>query len=506
MDNINQILERENIMTQIKFILQSFDKNCNELSFKRGIYIYGSPGCGKTEFVMHLLKEMDYDIIKYDAGDVRNKLLIDTLTSNNISNCNVLDRMKGITKKIAIVMDEIDGMNNGDKGGINSLIKLIRQKKTKKQKLENKTVNPIICIGNYYIDKKIKELIKVCNTFELKTPNIHQMTTLLHQNIPELNIENNIISNDLICSPQLTNEEIEEKNNIENNEDDIRSRMSLKQIILDYIQGDIRKLNFIINLHKKKPELLVKETIQNIFHVKTFNEDSKKITQSLIEKPVNIRNHNTIMNETDRTIVALLWHENIIDTLYKIKKNKSFPLYYKLLENICFADYTDRITFQKQIWQFNEMSSLIKTFHNNKIYHDTLTNSFESGVSDETLLPTNKILKEKDNKNISEIGEIRFTKVLTKYSTEYNNLMFIYNLCQELDMDKKDLITYFQELSLIHGKEFFNIPEKLNEVEKIFENYNINKLDIKRMYRYLDKNVKKDSIVEDEDEEFNLDL
>ena len=41
-------------------------------------------------------------------------------------------------KKIAIVMDEIDGMNSGDKGGINALIKLIRQKKTKKQKLEEK--------------------------------------------------------------------------------------------------------------------------------------------------------------------------------------------------------------------------------------------------------------------------------------------------------------------------------------------------------------------------------
>jgi hypothetical protein len=26
-------------------------------------------------------------------------------------------------KRIAIVMDEIDGMNNGDKGGINALIK-----------------------------------------------------------------------------------------------------------------------------------------------------------------------------------------------------------------------------------------------------------------------------------------------------------------------------------------------------------------------------------------------
>jgi DNA polymerase III delta prime subunit len=451
--NINEILERKNIIVQIKHILNSFDTNCNDITFKRGIYIYGSPGCGKTEFVMNLLKELDYDIIKYDAGDVRNKLLIDTLTSNNISNCNVLQRMKGITKKIAIVMDEIDGMNNGDKGGITSLIKLIRQKKTKKQRLENKTLNPIICIGNYYIDKKIKELMKVCNTFELKTPNQNQMNILLNQMIPSINSSIMSSSND-------------DKNN-------------LKQIILDYIQGDLRKLNFIINLHTKKPELLTEETIQNIFHVKTFNEDAKKITQTLIDRPIPIKNHNTVMNETDRTIVALLWHENIIDTLYKIKKNKSFPLYYKILENICFADYTDRITFQKQIWQFNEMSSLIKTFHNNKIYHDTFPNQ------------SNKI----------NLEEIRFTKVLTKYSTEYNNLIFIYNLCQELDMDKKDLTAFFQELRLLYGKEFYMVPEIINQVEKKFENYSINKLDIKRMYRYLDKNVKKDSTIIDEDEE-----
>jgi hypothetical protein len=52
-------------------------------------------------------------------------------------------------------------MNNGDKGGINTLIKLIRPKKTKKQKLEEVTMNPIICIGGYHIDKKIKELMKI---------------------------------------------------------------------------------------------------------------------------------------------------------------------------------------------------------------------------------------------------------------------------------------------------------------------------------------------------------
>jgi len=448
--SIQKILDREHIKLEIKSILNSFEENCNNIFFKKGIYIYGSPGCGKTEFVTEILKEMNYDIIKYDAGDVRNKSLIDTITSNNISNYNVLQKMHGVTKKIAIVMDEIDGMNNGDKGGITSLIKLIRQKKTKKQRLESKTLNPVICIGNYYIDKKIKELIKVCNTFELKTPTDHQMTQLIQQYIPMLSIINN------------------------------QEQQATMNILLKYIQGDMRKLQFIVNIYKKKPHLMTKETIENIFHIKSYNEDAKKITQKLINYPVNIQKHNTFMNETDRTIVSLLWHENIVDTLTNIDKRQSFPFYLKILENICYADYVDRITFQNQIWQFNEMSSMMKTFYNNKILHDTF-------VIDNGFI---------------ECTDVRFTKVLTKYSTEYNNILFIYNLCQELNMDKKDLIAFFQELRLFFGKEFYQTPEILNKVELMFENYNINKLDIKRMYRYLDKNVKKTTgIVEEEEEE-----
>jgi hypothetical protein len=46
-----------------------------------------------------------------------------------------------------------------------------------------------------------------------------------------------------------------------------------------------------------------------------------------------------------------------------------------------------------------------------------------------------------------------------------------------------------------------NQIEMMNDVEKIFENNDISKLDIKRMYRYLDKNVKKDLVDEgDEDD------
>ena len=465
---INTICERQDIETQIKNILCNFDENCktNPL-FKKGIYIYGSPGSGKTEFIKHLLKDIGYDIIKYDAGDVRNKALIETITNNNISNCNVLNLMSKVKRRIAIVMDEIDGMNNGDKGGITALIKLIRRKKTKKQKLEDMTMNPIICIGNYYIDKKIKEIMKVCNVFELKTPTSLQMSSLL----------------DKVLSPTTTPTPTPTiHNNTHGSADDY------KECLLKYIQGDLRKLKFVYEMISKNPAIFSKEIIENIFHVKSYNEDSKKITQTLLHKNIKLEDHVVSINETDRTIVALLWHENIVDLISSKDVKQSFPFYSRILDNMCFADYIDRITFQHQIWQFNEMSSLIKTFYNNKIYHEEFPKTATSITPPPPLV------------------DVRFTKILTKYSTEYNNAVFIYNLTQELDMDKKDLITFFQELRLYMKPEIkteikleINTdtkPENPN-YEEVFENYEITKLDIRRMYRYLDKNIKKEVLEED---------
>jgi hypothetical protein len=66
-------------------------------------------------------------------------------------------------------------------------------------------------------------------------------------------------------------------------------------------------------------------------------------------------------------------------------------------------------------------------------------------------------------------------------------------------MDKKDLVAFFQEIRLKNGNNFYDKTEILNAVEKSFENYEICKLDIKRMYRFLDKNVKKDAIANEDE-------
>jgi Cdc6-like AAA superfamily ATPase len=70
-----------------------------------------------------------------------------------MSDTNIMSTLTKKKKPIAIIMDEIDGMNSGDKGGINALIKLIRPKKTKKQRNEEVANSPIICISNYHTDK-----------------------------------------------------------------------------------------------------------------------------------------------------------------------------------------------------------------------------------------------------------------------------------------------------------------------------------------------------------------
>ena len=413
MENINLILGREQIANQIKTFLTDFDARCRDANFMKGVYIYGSHGSGKTQFIVRLLEQMNYDVIRYDAGDVRNSAMIESITSNTISNRNVLSMMRKTTKKKVIVMDEIDGMNSGDKGGLASLIKLIRQKKTKKQKTEDVTLNPIICIGNYFQDKKMRELIKVCHSYELATPSRTQIRELL--------------------PPQLQTD-----------------------AVLNYVQGDLRKLDYIVR-HPTIP----------ILQLKSHNDNAKETTKWLIANPASFDSHNATICEADRTTIALLWHENIIDVLDKLPMQNAVALYSQLLNNMCFADYVDRITFQYQIWVFNEISSLIKTMHNNRIFHENCP-------------PHN-------------LGEVRFTKVLTKYSTEYNNSQFMYSMCQRLDLDKKDLLLFFNELRHVY-KDEDAIP-----VEKLFASHDVCSLDIKRIYRYIDKNIQRTVAVEEED-------
>jgi len=393
--NINDILNR----TSHEKIMVDFLHHFNKLDekTKKCIYIHGPPGCGKTTFAINVLKSLKYDIIMYDTNDSRTKNIIDSINVNHMSDRSIINIFHKRKSNIAVLMDEVDHMNIGDKGGINSLIKLIRPKKTKRQKEENITHIPIICIGNTSHEKKLKELIKYCVSIELPAIHSSQIKSLMHHIIPQY----------AYLSNQVTN---------------LNKVYQIKLLSDQNFSGNIQTL-FYTNIH----------------------ENTKDLTKRIINNSIQFDEH-AYINETDRTIIALLFHENIIDVIKKIPN--STRLYLQLLNEMCFADYVDRITFQKQLWEFNEMSSFIKTCYTSYIFHQ---------------------------QPVHKISDIRFTKVLTKYSTEYNNYGFIQKMCFELAMDKKDMFVYMNSLKQKYSN---------TEILDLLSNTEITLLDIQRLERY----------------------
>ena len=420
--DLNSILERNIISKEIETFLNNYNHRDNIC--KRGLYIYGDNGIGKTKFILNLLKKLDYDVIYYDSSIIRNKALIDNICNNNLSTINVHSLFYEKQKKIVVVIDDIDTMNHGDKNGIISLIKLIRVKKTKKQKLEIITNNPIICINNKVNDKKILELMKVCNVFELKSPSNNQLLSIVNNILPDLFVYNSA------------------ENSI------------IKKNILDFLNNNLIGINKLI-FYKKN------NIIYDKFYMESANlfydtNSIKLITKNLLNKFNGFNKINSIL-ESDRTIVSLLFHENIIQLL----NNTHINDYLNILNNYIFCDYIDRVIFQKQIWQLTEINYIIKLFYNNY------------------LLKENNLYA-----NINQ-DDIIFTKILTKYSSEYNNYMFIYNFLQSFLIDKKDIfiLFYTDDIEL-------NMQDFLTK----FKTYNISKLELMRICKFIYQIIKNTSI------------
>ena len=161
--DFSALINNEKYEKEISEFFASFYDS--EKNSKRGLFIYGKSGVGKTHLIKTYLKKHNYDPIFYEPYEQRNK---NSLQLDNISNTrvNVLNMFKKEERKIVIVIDEIENMNNGDKTGITSLIKSLKIKKNKKKDVKN--VNPIICISSTNSEKKIKELMDVCKVINIE--------------------------------------------------------------------------------------------------------------------------------------------------------------------------------------------------------------------------------------------------------------------------------------------------------------------------------------------------
>ena len=369
------------IIKQIDYIIDNYENK----AIKHGIYIYGNNGIGKTTLIKELLKEK-YDCIWYTAMDKITKITIENLTSNNIANNSIMTSFNKIQKKNVIIIDDIENIHYKDKNILSLLVKLIRQKKTKKQHEESYSLNPILFIANKIKDKKINDLMAVTVNIEIKDKTTEFCRNIILTQFPTINKKTEIY-------------------------------------LLKLCKNNLSYLNELLHLYKHN--ILIKDNLNYV-----SNNSIKDITRNILLKDCKLQDFNNMISEGDRTIISLLYHENssaIIDTLPTPRK---ILLYSKIINNMCICDYIDRFIFQKQIWELNELSNLIKIFYNNLLLRQMV--------------------------NVEDIKEIKFTKVLTKYSSEYNNYVLLVKLCKLLSCNKKDIY-----IMLDDNNKLFNRVNKL---------------------------------------------
>lgn len=134
---LNQICGNKATVEKLQRWLQRFPKNV-KTGFKlagadgsgsfRAVMLHGPPGIGKTT-AAHLVAKLEgYDIVERNASDTRSKKLIEdglrgVLSTNSLHGYFAGDgkKVEAAKKKLVLIMDEVDGMSAGDRGGVGAL-------------------------------------------------------------------------------------------------------------------------------------------------------------------------------------------------------------------------------------------------------------------------------------------------------------------------------------------------------------------------------------------------
>lgn len=137
----------------------------------RAIIIHGPPGIGKTTAAHLAAKLAGYDVLESNASDTRSKKMVESGVTDVLNNRSLLGYFAGDGKtvdatkqNIVLIMDEVDGMSAGDRGGVGALARLCK-----------KTDIPMILICNERRQPKMKPFDHVTLDIPFRRPTTDQV-------------------------------------------------------------------------------------------------------------------------------------------------------------------------------------------------------------------------------------------------------------------------------------------------------------------------------------------
>jgi len=412
----SDILSNKKAIYQIRNWLINFKNNkINDYkTFKNGILLSGPPGIGKTSTAHILLKEAGFDVIEFNASELRtSKQICGKL--NQILSGKSIKMMFKPDIRTGVIMDEIDGIESKKECNSTDIIDYLKyetnkyytnlahktkKKLKKKEKIAIINKNPIICICNS-IDKNLSSLMKEVIHIKFYAPSDNEIFLLLKNIVKKekLNVDDIILQ---LVTPHCQN--------------DFRRCIYILELLAFYVQKD-KKINksklisLVSNLGKKDVDIGIFQAVDNIFN--TYNLDCDDYLANYY---------------TDSNFVPYLIHENIVNYIDKNTNNT----------------YSEKLDLCIEYYEYFIASQKIKA----KLFgHWDLADY----VGILTTMSANVTLNKANKKNTLVYDKIEKSALISKYNYRFYNLKYINKISKKLDID----IQNFQTLSILVAKSVF---------------------------------------------------
>jgi hypothetical protein len=137
------------------------------------ILLLGPPGIGKTTLAHRVFSASGLRTIEFNASHTRSgtsfrKTILPLLREGGI----IQHIETGSKGGIGVLLDEIDGLSNGERGGLNELHAYLKSP-------EAATGRPLILISNTLDSRTLQQIAKLCLTFTIQPPTREILTTWL---------------------------------------------------------------------------------------------------------------------------------------------------------------------------------------------------------------------------------------------------------------------------------------------------------------------------------------